>query len=194
MSRILIVDDDPAMQSVLSDLLRSEGYETLAVRNGKVALKEISAFSPDLVLLDINLPGIDGITLLEKLKEIDSRFVVIMITGHGNIRDAVKAIKLGAADYITKPFNNEDISATIKNSLQAGPAWDNRQTFDLSLREKEVLNWLKRGKSSWDIANILHISERTVNYHVTNVMQKLNAVSRTQAVAVALEHKLINAE
>jgi two-component system nitrogen regulation response regulator NtrX len=194
MARILIVDDDPGMRSVLSDFLRSEGYETLAARNGKIALKEISAFSPDLILLDINLPGMDGITLLEKLKEIDSRLIIIMITGHGNIRDAVKAIKLGAADYITKPFNNDDISTTIRNSLQGGQTGNNRQAFDLSLREKEVLNWLKKGKSSWDIATILHISERTVNYHVTNIMQKLNAVTRTQAVAVALEHKLINAE
>ncbi len=62
----------------------------------------------------------------------------------------------------------------------------------LSNREIEVLNWLKKGKSSWDIATILNISERTVNFHVKNIMQKLNAVSRTQAVAVAIENNLIN--
>ncbi len=62
----------------------------------------------------------------------------------------------------------------------------------LSKREKEVLNWLKKGKSSWDIAAILKITERTVNFHVNNIMQKLNAVSRTQAVAVAIENNLLN--
>ena len=194
MHKILIIDDDSYMRSVLSDLVRSEGCEAFATGNGKIALKEISAHAPDLILLDVRLPGIDGMTILEKIKEIDKEILIIMITGHGDIRDAVRAIKLGAFDYITKPFDNEEIIATIKNALQTRLQPNHPQHVILSMREKEVLKWLKKGKSSWDISTILNISESTVNYHITNIMQKLNAVSRTQAVAVAIERGLISPE
>lgn len=195
MHKILIIDDDKGLRTVLSDLVRSEGYEACTAGSGKIALKEISAHSPDLILLDIRLPGIDGMTLLERIKEIDRSIIIIMMTtGHGDIRDAVKAMKLGALDYITKPFNNDEIISAIKNALEARPPSSNSQSAALSLREKEVLNWLKKGKSSWEISAILNIGESTVNFHITNIMQKLNAVSRTQAVAVAIEQGLINSE
>jgi FixJ family two-component response regulator len=194
MHKILIIDDDKDMRSVLSDLARSGGYEAFSAGSGKTALKKISTHSPDLILLDIRLPGIDGMTLLERIKEIDRNILIIMMTGHGDIRDAVKAMKLGAFDYITKPFNNDEIIAAIKKALQARPHTGNAQSAALSLREKEVLNWLKKGKSSWEISAILNIGESTVNFHITNVMQKLNAVSRTQAVAIAVEQGLINSE
>ncbi len=194
MHKILIIDDEKDMQSVLTCLVKSEGYEAVAAGNGNIALKEISTHSPDLILLDIRLPGIDGMTLLERIKEIDRNIIIIMLTGHGDIRDAVKAMKLGAFDYITKPFNNDEIIAAIKNALQDKDTVYNSQSIFLSLREKEVLTWLKKGKSNWDISKILNISRRTVTFHVTNIMQKLNAVSRTQAVAVAIEQGLINLE
>jgi two-component system response regulator FixJ len=192
MHKILIIDDDKDMRSVLSDLARAGGYEAFSAGNGKIALKEISTHSPDLVLLDIKLPGIDGMTLLERIKEIDRNILIIMMTGHGDIKDAVKAMKLGALDYITKPFDNDEIITAIKKALQAKPPSSNSLSAALSLREKEVLNWLKKGKSSWEISTILNIGESTVNFHITNIMQKLNAVSRTQAVAIAVEQGLIN--
>lgn len=191
MHKILIIDDDAYMRSALSDLLMSEGYEAFTTGNGKLALKEISSHAPDLVLLDVRLPGTDGITILEKIKEIDKDLLIIMITGHGDIKDAVRAIKLGAFDYITKPFENEELIATIRNALQTRRHPDHARTVVLSMREKEVLNWLTKGKSSRDISAVLNISESTVNYHMTNIMQKLTAVSRTQAVAVAIERGLI---
>lgn len=194
MHKILIIDDDKAMRFVLSDLARSGGYEAFSAGNGKTALKEISTHSPDLVLLDIKLPGIDGMTLLERIKEIDRNIIIIMMTGHGDIKDAVKAMKLGAFDYITKPFNNDEIIAAVKKALQTRRPASDAPSAALSLREKEVLNWLKKGKSSWEISTILNIGESTVNFHITNIMQKLNAVSRTQAVAIAVEQGLINSE
>jgi DNA-binding NarL/FixJ family response regulator len=194
MHKILIIDDDSSMRSVLSDLVRSGGYEAFSTGNGNIALKEISTHAPDLILLDIRLPGTNGMTLLEKIKEIDRDLLIIMITGHGDIKDAVRAIKLGAFDYITKPFENEEIIATIRNALQTRLQPHHPRHVALSMREKEVLNWLKKGKSSWDISTILNISESTVNYHITNIMQKLNAVSRTQAVAVAIERGLISSD
>jgi two-component system response regulator AtoC len=194
MRKILIIDDDKDMRSVLSDLVMSEGYEAVVAGHGKTALKEISSHSPDLILLDIRLPGIDGMTLLEKIKEIDRNIIIIMITGHGDIKDAVRAMKLGAVDYITKPFDNNEIMATIRKALQTGRPDNKSQNIVLSMREKEVLNWLKKGKSSWEISQIIGTSERTVNYHVTNILLKLNATCRAQAVALAIQMGLTDPE
>lgn len=191
MNNILIVDDDRDMQMVLSDTLELEGYKTSVAGDGKKALKQITSGSPELILLDVKLPGMSGLELLEKIKKINKRPIVIMLTGYGDIKDAVLAIKLGAFDYITKPFNNEDIIANIKNALHGYNGNNRNLRCTLSMREKEVLKWLKIGKSSWDVSVILNIRERTVNFHVTNVMKKLDAMTRTQAVAISIENGLI---
>jgi FixJ family two-component response regulator len=191
MSNILIVDDDRDMQLILSEALQTKGFNTLVARNGKEALKEITVDSPEVILLDVRLPGMSGIQLLEKVKEINKGAIVIMLTGYGDIKDAVSAIKLGAFDYITKPFKDEDIIMSIRNALDSRNGAKNDNGSALSMREKEVLHWLKMGKSSWDISIILAISERTVNFHVTNIMNKLDAMTRTQAVAISIEKGLI---
>jgi len=189
MNNILIVDDDKDMQMILSDTLELEGYKTSVAGDGKEAIEEITSDSPGLILLDVKLPGMSGLELLEKIKKINKQSVVIMLTGYGDIKDAVQAIKLGAFDYVTKPFKDEEIIANIKNALESHNGGNHGSS--LSMREKEVLKWLKMGKSSWDISIILGISERTVNFHITNIMNKLDAMTRTQAVAISIEKGLI---
>ena len=191
MNNILIVDDDRDMQTILSDTLELEGYKITVAGDGKAALKEITSSSPELILLDVKLPGMSGLEILEKIRKINKRVVVIMLTGYGDIKDAVQAIKLGAFDYITKPFDDEDMIANIKNALEGHSGGNGNNGSPLSMREKEVLKWLKMGKSSWDISIILDISERTVNFHITNIMNKLDAMTRTQAVAISIEKGLI---
>jgi len=191
MNTILIVDDDKDMQTVLSDTLVLEGYKTSVARDGKEALEKINSSSPELILLDVKLPGMSGLELLEKIRKINKRSVVIMLTGYGDIKDAVQAIKLGAFDYVTKPFKDEEIIANIRNALENHIGGNGTNGSSLSMREKEVLKWLKMGKSSWDISKILDISERTVNFHITNIMNKLDAMTRTQAVAISIEKGLI---
>ena len=191
MNNILIVDDDRDMQTILSDTLELEGYKTNVAGDGKAALKEITSSSPELILLDVKLPGMSGLELLGKIRKINKRVVVIMLTGYGDIKDAVQAIKLGAFDYITKPFDDEDMITNIKNALEGHSGGNGNNGSPLSMREKEVLKWLKMGKSSWDISIILDISERTVNFHITNIMNKLDAMTRTQAVAISIEKGLI---
>lgn len=119
MERILIVDDDKDMQFNLSNILKDEGYEAIAVGDGRGALKEVKMRSPNIVLLDIRLPGMDGMKILGEMKKINKDLMEIMITAYGDIKDAVKAMKLGAFDYITKPFNNEELILTIKKALQS---------------------------------------------------------------------------
>lgn len=119
MEKILIVDDNKDTRLLLSNILREEGYQTTAVGDGKQAIKEVKRSSPDLVLLDVKLPSMDGIKILEEMKKIDKDLIVIMLTAYGDIKGSVKAMKLGAFDYITKPFNNEELILVIKKAFQA---------------------------------------------------------------------------
>jgi len=114
---ILIVDDEPAILQSLSGVLLDEGFEVLTAANGYEALKTIEAESPDLVLLDIWMPGIDGIETLKAIKKDNPFIQVIIITGHGTIETAVKATKLGAFDFIEKPLSIDKVIVSINNAL-----------------------------------------------------------------------------
>ena len=114
---ILIVDDEPSILQTLSGLLADEGFEVMAASNGYEALKILDAESPDLVLLDIWMPGIDGIETLKEIKKDNSPVQVIMITGHGTIETAVSATKLGAFDFIEKPLSIDKVIVAINNAL-----------------------------------------------------------------------------
>jgi two-component system nitrogen regulation response regulator NtrX len=114
---ILIVDDEPSILQSLSGLLSDEGFDVLTAPNGYEALKVVDSESPDLVLLDIWMPGIDGIETLKEIKKDNPFIPVIIITGHGTIETAVKATKLGAFDLIEKPLSIDKIIVTINHAL-----------------------------------------------------------------------------
>ena len=118
MESILIVEDNKDMQFLLSNILEERGYKTIIAGDGKRAIKEVEKGVPDLVLLDIKLPDMDGMQVLKKMRKINRDMLIIMITAYGNVKGAVQAMKLGAYDYITKPFNNEELILTIKKSLK----------------------------------------------------------------------------
>ncbi len=114
---ILIVDDEPSILQSLGGLLTDEGFEVIAATNGYEALKIIGAESPDLVLLDIWMPGIDGIETLKEIKKSHPILPVIIISGHGTIETAVRATKLGAYNFIEKPLSIDKVIVTINNAL-----------------------------------------------------------------------------
>ncbi len=114
---ILIVDDEPSILQSLSGLLTDEGFEVITANNGYEALKTIDSETPDLVLLDIWMPGIDGIETLKEIKKNNASLPVVIITGHGNVETAVKATKLGAFDLIEKPLNIDKVIVAINNAL-----------------------------------------------------------------------------
>jgi len=114
---ILVVDDEPSILQTLSGLLSDEGFEVTTAANGYEALKLIEADSPDLVLLDIWMPGIDGIETLKEIKKENPNIQVVIITGHGTIETAVKATKLGAFDLIEKPLSIDRVIVAINNAL-----------------------------------------------------------------------------
>jgi two-component system nitrogen regulation response regulator NtrX len=114
---VLIVDDEPSILQTLSGLLSDEGFEVSTAVNGYEALKVIDSESPDLVLLDIWMPGIDGIETLQEIKKSNPHIQVIIITGHGTIETAVRATKLGAFDLIEKPLSIDKVIVAINNAL-----------------------------------------------------------------------------
>jgi DNA-binding NtrC family response regulator len=136
MSKILVIDDNKNMQIILKNILSDEGYDIETAGNGKDGLSLVQLIQPDLVLLDIRLPRMNGMDVLKKIKEYDAEMLVIMITAFGDIKTAVEAMKLGAYDYITKPFVNEDLTLTIQKALKT-----------LSLK-KEVQNLRKKLNAS----------------------------------------------
>jgi len=115
---ILIVDDEQGIREALSSILTDEGYETASVSSGEECLQLLDKRSPDLVLLDVWLEGIDGLQTLERMRQSGMSPMVVMISGHANIETAVRATKLGAFDFIEKPFSLEKVILVIKNALE----------------------------------------------------------------------------
>ena len=116
--RVLIVDDERVLRESLCEWLREEGYEVRAAENAMAALRIISEHAPQVAVVDIKMPGMDGVTLLKKLREIAPDLPVIMITAHGTIENAVQSMKEGAYDFITKPFPPEKLSNLLKHVIE----------------------------------------------------------------------------
>ncbi|MCG2675775.1 sigma-54 dependent transcriptional regulator, partial [bacterium] len=116
--KILVVDDEPETGWLFSKILGEEGYKVLAARTGQEGITKIKEELPDLVFLDIRLPGMDGIEVLKEIRRFDNSLLVIMLTGYESVRTAVAAMKLGAYDYLSKPIDNEKIKILIKNALK----------------------------------------------------------------------------
>lgn len=133
MEKILVVEDNEDMQFVLSSLLEHEGYGVIVTGDGEKALKAVEKDAPHLVLLDIKLPGMDGMQVLEEIRRIDGNLNIIMLTAYGDIRNAVQAMKSGAYDYITKPFDNDELILTIRKALHM-----HRLTIEVAQLRKQL--------------------------------------------------------
>ena len=117
---ILVVDDDMSVRATFSSVLRKEGYRVTAVKNGYEAIKAIAEESFDLALVDLRMPGMDGIEVLEKIKTRRPQTRVIIFTGYGSITTAVEAMRKGATDYLNKPFSPHELKAGVKKALENG--------------------------------------------------------------------------
>ncbi|MEK7205548.1 MAG: sigma 54-interacting transcriptional regulator, partial [candidate division NC10 bacterium] len=115
---VLVVDDEHLIRWSLEQQLRREGYGVLLAETGAEALQKAQAEGPDLVLLDVRLPDADGLEILERLRVANPEAPVIMITAHGGVESAVRAMKLGAHDYVIKPFDMEELKLTVKKALE----------------------------------------------------------------------------
>jgi len=193
--KILCIEDDRETSRLIREELEDRGYEVSIAYNGHEGLAAILKGAPDLVISDISMPIMSGFQLLERLVALAPRFSkmpFIFLTALSDREDELKGRRLGADDYVTKPIDFELLATIIKARL-AGVArneiWP--KSIQLSEREIEVLTWVARGKTSADIADLLTLSKRTVEFHIENARTKLNAGSRTEAVIKAAAGRLI---
>jgi two-component system, OmpR family, alkaline phosphatase synthesis response regulator PhoP len=134
MSKILIVDDEPSILNLVSSYLKAEGYEVNTVSDGISALKAVKAFRPDLVILDIMIPGMDGLEVLSHLRR-DSDVYVILLTARTEETDKIIGLSVGADDYVTKPFSPRELIARVKAALRR------QQSISVTVSGKEVMRF-----------------------------------------------------
>ncbi len=194
-SVVHVIDDDEALRESLAFLL---GTAHLAVRTYESATMFLDALSraePGCVITDVRMPGISGVELLRRLKSLEAGFPVIVITGHGDVPLAVEAMKLGAVDFLEKPFEDDALIAAVQSALgrhqhdarrAAEQAETNERIANLSARERQVLEGLVAGNPNKTIAFDLGISPRTVEIYRANVMTKMKATSLSDLVRMAL--------
>jgi DNA-binding response OmpR family regulator len=193
--KILCIEDDRETAALIAEELTDRGYEICIAHDGREGLASILKNMPDLVLSDISMPVMSGFDLLERLIALAPRFSqmpFVFLTALTDRDNELKGRRLGADDYVTKPIDF-DVLATIITARLAGVArtqlWP--KLIELNDREVETLTWAARGKTSAEIAEILGITKRTVDFHVDNARAKLGTPTRTAAVIKAAGGGLI---
>jgi len=192
---ILCIEDDRETAALIAEELVERGFEVSVAHDGRTGLAAILKNMPDLVLSDISMPAMSGFELLERLTALEPRFAkmpFVFLTALTDRDNELKGRQLGADDYVTKPIDF-DVLTTIINARLAGVArselWP--KLVQLNDREVETLTWVARGKTSAEIAQILGLTKRTVDFHIDNARTKLGAATRTQAVIKAATGRVI---
>jgi len=198
---IHVVDDDEAMRDSLAFLLRAENFQVQTYEAATDFLKALSQIKSGCVVTDVRMPGMSGIELLQRLRELKVSLPVIVISGHGDVPLAVEAMKAGALDFIEKPFNDDVFLRAVRMAVTAHAVDSQRQAQkaaidsrlkSLSNRESEVLEGLVAGHPNKVIAFDLGISPRTVEIYRANVMEKMQAESLSDLVRMALVAGLLS--
>jgi two-component system response regulator FixJ len=196
-----IVDDDEAVRLSLALLLSSFGLTAQTYESAEVLLDRIDGIAPGCLVVDVRMPGMDGLELQAELQERGCALPVVVVTGHADVGLAVKAMKAGAFDFIEKPYSEENLLQAVRSALAR--VADERQSDTiaeaarariavLTPREREVLGRLVEGRPNKVIAHELGISPRTVEIHRANMMEKLACRSLAEAVRVAISAQFHN--
>jgi two-component system, LuxR family, response regulator FixJ len=191
---VYMVEDDPSFRKSMERLIRASGFEVLSFKCAPDFLAQSRLQRPACLLLDVQLPGMDGLRLQEKLLETECRLPVIFMTGHGNIPMSVQAMKKGAVDFLPKPFEAKDLRNAILKAVECDTHAFKKEVREgkvrslvntLTPREKEVMRWVITGKLNKQIAPALGVTEKTVKVHRSRVMQKTKVSSVAELVRLA---------
>ena len=189
-----LVDDDAAIRRSAGFMLKTSGYQVQAYESGVDLLKQAGGLEQGCILLDIRMPGMDGLDVQQALQERGVTLPVIIMTGHGDISLAVRAMKAGAVDFIEKPFEKEALKSALDEGFrrlsQKGVTGDRKKDAEVQIqsltpRERDVLDGLAQGLPNKTIAYDLGISPRTVEIHRANLMTKLGVRSLSEALRIA---------
>ncbi|HXW42432.1 MAG TPA: response regulator FixJ [Xanthobacteraceae bacterium] len=198
-----IIDDDEALRESLAFLLRTAKLSVKSFASAKAFLESLPDPSLSCVITDVRMPDMSGIELLRRLKELKIAAPVIVITGHGDVSLAVEAMKIGAIDFLEKPFDDEVLLASVAAALrqhggdtrrQVEQAEIEKRLATLSPRERDVLGGLVAGRANKQIAFDLGISPRTVEIYRANLMNKMQAGSLSDLVRMALVAGILGAQ
>jgi two-component system, OmpR family, response regulator QseB len=196
--RILIVEDDSRIHQSLTEDLRRQHHAVDVVENGVAGLGFARMEVHDVILLDILLPGIDGLELCRRVRSMTSNALILMITARDDVRDKVAALDAGADDYIVKPFDLAELSARIRAVSRrqgamrspvlehGGLRLDPLSQSALSPREREVIRLIAQGLSNGAIARLLERSENTIKNHIRHIFAKTHCTARSQAAVHAI--------
>ena len=206
--RILIADDHSITRSGIKTLISVYDDLTLVgeAANGAEAITMCDEVSPDVILMDINMPVIDGIEATVKIREKYPNIKIIALTSYVDKKLVKDILKAGAISYIIKNISPDELVKTIRDAYLGKTTFSSeaskvvveeltnpsQERFNLTGKEHEVLKLLSKGSSNKDIAKELFISNHTVKFHISNILNKLGAVSRTEAVFVATKNNLVD--
>jgi two-component system response regulator FixJ len=192
---IHVIDDDEAMRESLAFLLDSVRLDVRTYESAVAFLASLPDIAPGCVITDVRMPEVSGVELLRRLRQLDIGLPVIVITGHGDVPLAVEAMKLGAVEFLEKPFDDDVLLAAVRSALnrlerdarrEAEQSEIHERLGGLSARERQVLAGLVAGQPNKIIAFDLGISPRTVEIYRANVMTKMRASSLSDLVRMAL--------
>nr|WP_256465638.1 response regulator FixJ [Bradyrhizobium sp. 138] len=198
---VYVIDDDAAMRDSLNFLLDSAGFGVTLFDDALAFLDALPGLSFGCVVSDVRMPGLDGIELLKRMKAQQSAFPIVIMTGHGDVPLAVEAMKLGAVDFLEKPFDDDRLIAMIESAIrQAEPTAKSEavaqdiaaRVASLSPRERQVMEGLIAGLSNKLIAREYDISPRTIEVYRANVMTKMQAGSLSELVRLAMRAGMLN--
>jgi FixJ family two-component response regulator len=183
---VFVVEDEPAVREAIDSLLRSAGLRVRLFPSAQELLAELRPEDPGCLLLDVRLPGVSGLELQQELLKEDIQIPTIFLTGHGDIRMSVQAIKAGAVEFLTKPFNDFDLLDAVQQCIEKDRidrkgreelSHIRRLFKELTPREREVMQFVVSGLLNKQIAGEIGLSEITVKIHRGHVMRKMGAHS-----------------
>jgi DNA-binding NarL/FixJ family response regulator len=193
---ILVVDDDPGFRDLVATLLERIGCQIVGAADGQEALDAAASSQPDVVLLDVDLPGSSGYEVCRELRDAyGDDLAIVFVSGKRTEQlDRVGGLLIGADDYVVKPFEPDELLARVRRLLvRASSRPAARAAEELTSREQEILRLLAEGLDQAAIASLLVISPKTVATHIQRILGKLGVRSRAQAVAFAHQHGLVGA-
>lgn len=191
---VFVVDDEEGMRRALMRLFQAEGLAVRSFATADELLAALEGEGPGCVLLDVAMPGLDGLQLQQRLAERGTRLPIVFLTGHGDIPMSVQAIKAGAVDFLTKPVRRDDLLRAVRAALDQAAAQQAATQADADLRsrlaqltprEREVLEHVIAGKLNKVIAADLGTSEQTIKVHRGRVMEKMGVASVAELVRAA---------
>jgi two-component system response regulator FixJ len=200
-AKVYVIDDDPAMRDSLDFLLGSAGFVVRLFESAQIFLNELPDLAAGCVVTDIRMPGIDGMELLRQLNLASRKLPVIVMTGHGDVPLAVEAMKLGALDFLEKPFEDDRLIGMIETALSQSDSGAKSEAVSANMaarvasltpRERQVMQGLVTGLSNKAIARGYDISPRTVEVYRANVMTKMQAGSLSELVRFAIRAGIVD--